>query len=220
DTQRIDTRHALATVSWTASGMNHRLYGAYIELLQYLADVAEADVDVWSMPTADALGLPRTGTLGLRLAAAPERLTGELTFEHNPIEFLGGATGIATVGILAAIAIPAYQDYTVRAQVGSGLLAARPTQDAVGEFYRVNGRFPGASEAAALAQGSEIDENVRAIVVEPDSGGISVELADDVAGGGHILWLVPEARPDGGLHWRCTGSLEEKSLPGLCRDGN
>ncbi len=218
DTQRIDTRHALLTVSWIGSGMNHRLYGAYIEVLQYLADVSEADFDVWSMPTAHALGLPRDGTLGLRLAAAPQRLTGELTFEHNPIEFLGGAAGIATVGIVAAIAIPAYQDYTVRARVGGGLLAARPTRDAVGEFYRANGRFPDAGEAAALAQGSDVGDGVNAIVVEPDSGRIAIELADDIAGGGHALWLSPEAGPDGGLNWRCTASLAEKLLPGLCRD--
>jgi type IV pilus assembly protein PilA len=50
--------------------------------------------------------------------------------------------GVAIIGILAAIAIPAYQDYTIRAQVTEGLNLAGSVKVAVAEFYANNGTFP------------------------------------------------------------------------------
>src|SRR5712664_2774925 len=49
---------------------------------------------------------------------------------------------VAIIGILAAIAIPAYQNYTIRAQVTEGLNLADGWKTAVGEFYAQNGTFP------------------------------------------------------------------------------
>src|SRR5256714_12431650 len=49
---------------------------------------------------------------------------------------------VAIIGILAAIAIPAYQNYTIRAQVTEGLNLADGWKTAVGEFYAQNGQFP------------------------------------------------------------------------------
>src|ERR1700681_2004660 len=49
---------------------------------------------------------------------------------------------IAIIGILAAIAIPAYQNYTIRAQVTEGLSLADPFKTAVSEFYQNQGTFP------------------------------------------------------------------------------
>jgi type IV pilus assembly protein PilA len=49
---------------------------------------------------------------------------------------------VAIIGILAAIAIPAYQNYTIRAQVTEGLTLADGWKTAIGEFYAQNGTFP------------------------------------------------------------------------------
>ena len=49
---------------------------------------------------------------------------------------------VAIIGILAAIAIPAYQDYTIRAQVSEGVTLAGPVENAVAEFYANHGFFP------------------------------------------------------------------------------
>jgi type IV pilus assembly protein PilA len=49
---------------------------------------------------------------------------------------------VAIIGILAAIAIPAYQNYTIRAQVTEGLNLADGLKTAVSEFYAQNGQFP------------------------------------------------------------------------------
>ncbi len=56
---------------------------------------------------------------------------------------------IAIIGILAAIAIPAYQNYTIRAQVTEGLSLAAGWKTAISEYYAQNGAFPGCSSSAA-----------------------------------------------------------------------
>ncbi len=56
---------------------------------------------------------------------------------------------VAIIGILAAIAIPAYQDYTIRAQVTEGINLADAVKVAVADYYTQNGTFPAASLMAA-----------------------------------------------------------------------
>ena len=59
---------------------------------------------------------------------------------------------VAIIGILAAIAIPAYQDYTIRAQVTEGLNLAGAAKTAVAEYYANNGTWPTALVGAAAGQ--------------------------------------------------------------------
>src|ERR1700716_3656331 len=60
---------------------------------------------------------------------------------------------VAIIGILAAIAIPAYQDYTIRAQVTEGLNLAAPVKTAIAEHYANNGTWPSALIGGAPALG-------------------------------------------------------------------
>ncbi|ENZ7000290.1 pilin [Neisseria gonorrhoeae] len=55
---------------------------------------------------------------------------------------------IAIVGILAAVALPAYQDYTARAQVSEAILLAEGQKSAVTEYYLNNGKWPADNGAA------------------------------------------------------------------------
>lgn len=57
---------------------------------------------------------------------------------------------VAIIGILAAIAIPAYQDYTKRARVSEGLSLASAAKTAVAEYYASNGSFPTSNASAGL----------------------------------------------------------------------
>src|ERR1700733_4270588 len=62
---------------------------------------------------------------------------------------------IAIIGILAAIAIPAYQNYTIRSQVTEGISLASGWKTAISEYYAQNGSFPSNSTTApAGAPGS------------------------------------------------------------------
>ncbi|HEZ2915171.1 TPA: pilin [Neisseria meningitidis] len=63
---------------------------------------------------------------------------------------------IAIVGILAAVALPAYQDYTARAQVSEAILLAEGQKSAVTEYYLNHGEWPGDNSSAGVATSSEI----------------------------------------------------------------
>lgn len=63
---------------------------------------------------------------------------------------------VAIIGILAAVAIPAYQDYTIRSQVSEGLSLAKEVQTAVGEFRADRGRLPSTHQSAGLPLASSI----------------------------------------------------------------
>ncbi|ENW5487671.1 pilin, partial [Neisseria gonorrhoeae] len=67
---------------------------------------------------------------------------------------------IAIVGILAAVALPAYQDYTARAQVSEAILLAEGQKSAVTEYYLNNGKWPadnGAADGTDGANGTKIE---------------------------------------------------------------
>ncbi|ENX3890059.1 pilin, partial [Neisseria gonorrhoeae] len=63
---------------------------------------------------------------------------------------------IAIVGILAAVALPAYQDYTARAQVSEAILLAEGQKSAVTEYYLNNGEWPKDNTSAGVASPADI----------------------------------------------------------------
>ena len=216
DEQRIDGSSALLSFSGTSRKLPARLYALYIEITQLLADLAVADIDVWSMPTAAELGLPERGTLGFTVAIGNPTLAMEMTFENNPVEMLGGSLGgVAAIGIIAAIAIPAYEDYTTRAQIASGLSLSAAHKAAVTEIYQSTGRFPNANEAELIATMGSAGEHVDSITVEPDTGVIFVDYPQSVAGGGR-LFLEPSV-VEGAVSWDCYATFEDEHVPAACR---
>ena len=129
---------------------------------------------------------------------------------------------VAIIGILAAIAIPAYQDYTIRAKVTEGLNLAGAAKTAVTETYASKGRWAVASNAsyglpaAASIQGG----NTRTVSVGAN-GVISVAYrtlgGDAAAAGGDTITMAP-ATASGSVTWNCTGgTLVDKYRPANCR---
>jgi type IV pilus assembly protein PilA len=129
---------------------------------------------------------------------------------------------VAIIGILAAVALPAYQDYTVRAKVSEGLVMASSAKTTVSENA--------ANGASDLTSGWEWNSasatsNVSSIGVEADSGLVTITYTD-TAGGGTIE-LSPtsagSALQSGTLAsapvtWTCTGgTLVAKYRPATCR---
>ncbi|ENW1951890.1 pilin [Neisseria gonorrhoeae] len=66
---------------------------------------------------------------------------------------------IAIVGILAAVALPAYQDYTARAQVSEAILLAEGQKSAVTEYYLNNGKWPENNDEAGTDDVAKDDTN-------------------------------------------------------------
>ena len=136
---------------------------------------------------------------------------------------------VAIIGILAAIAIPAYQDYTIRAQVSEGLNLAAGAKAAVTEYYQDRGVYPDSNVEAGLSAANTIAGNyVSLVTVGTPDGLITVTYAN--AGNqkanqlinGATLLLSPLTTA-GAVDWNCQGGTtlgdvgNEKWLPAACR---
>ncbi len=123
---------------------------------------------------------------------------------------------VAIIGILAAVAIPAYQDYTVRAKVTEGLSLASAGKTAVSEYFSANGSLPTDNTGAGMAKPTDISGNsVKQVTVLP-KGIIEVTFSTKPITNKKLL-LTP-ATSGGKVVWNCNdGDLEGKYRPSSCR---
>ncbi|HFB5262935.1 TPA: pilin [Neisseria gonorrhoeae] len=151
---------------------------------------------------------------------------------------------IAIVGILAAVALPAYQDYTARAQVSEAILLAEGQKSAVTEYYLNHGIWPKDNTSAGVANPTEIKgKYVKSVTVA--KGVVTAEMAStgvnkEIQGKRLSLWAK---RQDGSVKWFCgqpvkrddgkakagnddvaadgtagNDKIDTKHLPSTCRD--
>ena len=129
---------------------------------------------------------------------------------------------VAIIGILAAVALPAYQDYTVRSKVSELVLAADNCKTSIAEYYQSNGTLPGTLDAAGC---SSTATNYVSKVEVGTNGVITVTAASalsQLASGKNTFVLTPAetdaTNHSGPLTWTCTDStIEKKYLPSNCR---
>lgn len=130
---------------------------------------------------------------------------------------------VAIIGILAAVAIPAYQDYTVRAKVTEGLSLASSAKTGVSEYWASEGQLPSANASVGLPAASSINGNAVRSVSVGGSGVITITMA---ATGlptnvqGDTIALTPNTAA-GRIQWQCgagaSSGIEVKYLPSECR---
>jgi type IV pilus assembly protein PilA len=132
---------------------------------------------------------------------------------------------VAIIGILAAIAIPAYQNYTIRAQVTEGLNLADGWKTGISEYYAQNGAFPTCASTTGgagciAAAGATTGKYVSAVTI-PASGGVQVTYSHtapyqaNVAINGLNLFLVPYLSANNDIIWICgtAAVVSTASLP-------
>lgn len=121
---------------------------------------------------------------------------------------------VAIIGILAALAIPAYQEYTIRARVVEGLNMASAAQLAVSETTLIARALP-TTQAQTGYTSPAATANVASITIAPQ-GVITVTYT--AASGGGTIVLTPTLDLDRSITWDCTGgSLDTKYRPVTCR---
>ncbi|WP_288495741.1 pilin [Paracidovorax oryzae] len=123
---------------------------------------------------------------------------------------------VAIIGILAAVALPAYQDYTVRAKVSELVLAASSARTCVTESFQANGGFPtGLSSDCAVAVVGKV--NSAGVGTVTSGALISVVGAQSAIGGASGATVVLNGITTGGtITWTCSGT-PAKYLPSSCR---
>jgi type IV pilus assembly protein PilA len=128
---------------------------------------------------------------------------------------------VAIIGILAVIAIPAYQDYTIRAQVAEGMVMAARAKIAVTETYQNTGVFPADNAPAGLPDAADIFSKYVTSVGVGIDGAIEVAFGNDVHERitGDSLVLTPNTDAPGSLIWDCASTdIGGQHLPASCRD--
>ncbi|HEZ5207244.1 TPA: pilin [Neisseria meningitidis] len=146
---------------------------------------------------------------------------------------------IAIVGILAAVALPAYQDYTARAQVSEAILLAEGQKSAVTEYYLNHGEWPGNNTSAGVASASDIKgKYVQSVEVAKGvitATMLSTGVNKEIQGKKLSLWAKRQA---GSVKWFCgqpvtrdatnaddvtadgNDKIDTKHLPSTCRDAS
>ncbi|HEZ7063388.1 TPA: pilin [Neisseria meningitidis] len=146
---------------------------------------------------------------------------------------------IAIVGILAAVALPAYQDYTARAQVSEAILLAEGQKSAVTEYYLNHGEWPANNSSAGVATSASDIKGKYVQSVEVKNGVVTATMLssnvnNEIKGKKLSLWAK---RQDGSVKWFCgqpvkrnanasadavkadtDKKIDTKHLPSTCRD--
>ncbi|MBB1408592.1 pilin [Pseudoalteromonas sp. SG44-17] len=126
---------------------------------------------------------------------------------------------VAIIGILAAVALPAYQDYTKRAHVSEGITLAASAKAAVTEYYVSQAAWPTTNAQAGLPDSTTITGNaVTSVAVGNGNGEITVTYNDKVADTTTIVFAPTVASTGGSITWICTGgTVDDKYRPANCR---
>ena len=128
---------------------------------------------------------------------------------------------VAIIGVLAAIAVPAYSNYVVRAKVTEAISFAQSAQTAVAEYYQSNGSLPSTASQAGVSS-TMSGTNVTGLSVGT-SGVISVTMNNAsitaLTSSTNVLAFTPNASSNG-ITWSCSGSgttIPAQYLPSACK---
>lgn len=136
---------------------------------------------------------------------------------------------IAILGILASIAIPAYQDYSIRAKISEALVAAAPFKVALGTYYETMSSFP--ANRTASGQGDIVTDYINGVTIT-DAGLVSIDINENETGvssqtSDQMFLILQPILKTGAIDWNCYASNTEdgsgddlnlsRFIPSSCR---
>ncbi|MEM5530438.1 pilin [Gammaproteobacteria bacterium AS21] len=214
NTQKQDLSTSLLALSGSIDNAPRRLYYTYINVIQLLADITDAEVDIFSLPSARQLTLADSGTLGIQLDSAVDSLGMEITFESTPADIIlttQGIASVATVGTLAAVAIPAYQDYLFKASIASANFDISMAKIKIEELFDTQSRLPNAQEAEEITLSQRFSSKYD-LSVQADTGAINVTITSKPG----KSMLVEPIISQGKIDWQCRTDLNLQDRPKNC----
>ena len=121
---------------------------------------------------------------------------------------------IAAIGILAAIAIPAYQDYTTRARLAEAASVGNSAAESIAQYYYQHQAVPSSLDVAGFT--ASLPSSVKNIAVDSQNGIVSITMATAPIEGKELL-LVPSLDTNNQITWKCMSlEIPDKYLPRQC----
>jgi type IV pilus assembly protein PilA len=125
---------------------------------------------------------------------------------------------VAIIGILAAIALPAYRDYTVRSKVTEVMLAASSAKTSISEAAQNLGQMPTAASVTVDSQQSKWVASVSYAQTSTSVGVITATASGDPAIANSTITLTGTLQPNTQVDWTCSGSILAKYRPSSCQN--
>lgn len=124
---------------------------------------------------------------------------------------------VTIIGVLSAIAIPAYNNYATRSKVAEGILAFGPAKQRINEMQAMQGAFPESNSAAGIGE----PESFRGRFVESltvGADGVTTVTFDDSALSDGSIVFTPTLEASGSVSWECsTTTIPFHLVPRECR---
>lgn len=221
DQQSLNFDQAIFAYSKEVLYAPRDIYHFYLGVLKFLGYLTNVEVDLFDFPTAQQLNLPKKGRYGFALESSTEAIAMKFSYEYSILEnmsLIDGYLTMAAVGIVAAYAVPAYNDYTVRTKLNQKLLMINLEKNAIAEHYAENGSFPSQEDLllSIVSQTGGESENID-YDYDEQSGAITLYFTDDGAElNGKNIVFTPNIESNGHVNWSCDGTVDRKYFKYRC----